>query len=262
MYEKRRVPGFSAEAHLNWSENSTCGIMHRDPRTKNDGKGIKNLTYILYDAAVPVTAGTLRHRTPAVAAQAGTKHESYADTAQKGKLMFLSDTEIREMIENGRLEISPFSQSQIQSASIDLTLGNVFSKITTGQNEIILPNRPPKYKMIPTNMYLLDPGEFILATTQEYLRLPDDVIAFIEGRSSYGRLGLFVQNAGWIDPGFEGELTLQLYNANKASIAVEAGMRLGKIVFAKTGKPAAHPYNGKYQGQKGVTGSMAYKDYQ
>lgn len=175
--------------------------------------------------------------------------------------MFLSDIEIREMLESGRLEISPLNQSQIQSASIDLTLGNVFSKITTGQNEIILPNRPPKYKTIPANMYLLDPGEFILATTQEYLRLPDDVIAFIEGRSSYGRLGLFIQSAGWIDPGFEGELTLQLYNANKAAIAVKAGMRLGKVVFAKTGMPAAHPYNGKYQGQTGATGSMAYKDY-
>lgn len=209
--------------------------------------------HIYYIMPAPVRAADIRwYQT------SGRLHRYSAERIIK---MFLSDIEIREMLESGRLEISPLNRSQIQPASIDLTLGNTFSRITTGQNEMIIPNRLPQYKTVTTNRYLLDPGEFVLVATQEYLRLPDDMIAFVEGRSSYGRLGLFVQNAGWIDPGFEGELTLQLYNANKAAIAIEAGMRLGKIVFAKTGKPAERPYSGKYQGQTGATGSMAYKDY-
>lgn len=174
--------------------------------------------------------------------------------------MVLSDIEIREMIDSGRLDISPFAPSQIQPASVDFTLGNVFSKIVTRANETILPGRVPEYKTVTADRYLLDPGEFVLVTTREYFRIPDDLTAFIEGRSSYGRLGLFVQNAGWIAPGFEGQLTLELYNANNASIVLEAGMRLGQVVFSRTGKPAERPYNGKYQGQTGVTGSMAYMD--
>ena len=176
--------------------------------------------------------------------------------------MILSDTDIREMLREGKLEVEPFNESQIQPASIDLTLGNVFGKIITRKNETILPNREPKYEMVTADRYLLDPGEFILATTKEYFRIPNDIAAFVEGRNSYGRLGLFVQNAGWVEPGFQGRITLTFFNASPASIVLESGTRLGKMVFEKTNTPSEHPYSGKYQGQTGTTGSMAYKDYE
>ena len=111
-----------------------------------------------------------------------------------------------------------------------------------------------------TDTYILLPNQFVLATTMEYFHLPDDLTAFVEGRSSLGRMGLFIQNAGWVDPGFHGEITLELYNANRCAIELKAGRRIGQLVFAKMDSPAIHPYQGKYQGQKGATGSRVYLD--
>ena len=108
--------------------------------------------------------------------------------------------------------------------------------------------------------YVLLPGQFVLATTMEYFRLPDDLTAFVEGRSSLGRMGLFIQNAGWVDPGFEGEITLELFNANRCAIELKAGRRVGQLVFAKMDDKAENPYRGKYQGQRGATGSRISQD--
>ena len=90
--------------------------------------------------------------------------------------------------------------------------------------------------------------------------LPDNLTAFVEGRSSLGRMGLFIQNAGWVDPGFKGEITLELYNANRCAIELKAGRRVGQLVFAEMDDVALNPYCGKYQGQTGATGSRVYKD--
>ncbi|MCZ6729704.1 MAG: dCTP deaminase, partial [SAR324 cluster bacterium] len=84
--------------------------------------------------------------------------------------------------------------------------------------------------------------------------------AFVEGRSSIGRIGLFVENAGWVDPGFEGELTLELYNANRQPIRLQAGRRICQLVFARMDQPASVPYRGKYQGQRKPMGSRIYQD--
>lgn len=116
------------------------------------------------------------------------------------------------------------------------------------------------YKTIQTDSYLLLPGQFVLASTMEYFRLPDDLTAFVEGRSSLGRMGLFIQNAGWVDPGFEGEITLELFNANRCAIQLKAGRRVGQLVFAKMDACALKPYRGKYQGQRGATGSRIFLD--
>ncbi|PWM64612.1 MAG: dCTP deaminase, partial [Clostridiales bacterium] len=102
--------------------------------------------------------------------------------------------------------------------------------------------------------------QFVLATTMEYFELPDDLTAFVEGRSSLGRMGLFIQNAGWVDPGFKGEITLELFNANRCAIELKSGRRVGQLVFAKMDFPALNPYSGKYQGQRGATGSRVYLD--
>jgi dCTP deaminase len=84
--------------------------------------------------------------------------------------------------------------------------------------------------------------------------------AFVEGRSSVGRMGLFIQNAGWVDPGFKGEITLELYNANSLPIRLEAGRRICQLVLCSMDKPALKPYSGKYQGQMKSTGSRVYLD--
>ena len=94
----------------------------------------------------------------------------------------------------------------------------------------------------------------------EYFRLPDNLTAFVEGRSSLGRMGLFIQNAGWVDPGFCGEITLELFNANRCAIELRSGRRVGQLVFAEMDAPALNPYRGKYQGQTGATGSRVYMD--
>lgn len=174
--------------------------------------------------------------------------------------MILSDGTLKKMIIKGSLGVSPIEDGQIQPASVDFTLGNTFSVIDP-ENGPVSRDKEVKYITQTTNRYVLMPGEFVLATTREYFKLPDDLTAFVEGRSSWGRLGLFVQNAGWVDPGFKGQITLELFNANRVPIILEEGTRLGQLVFAKMDQPAEHPYAGKYQGQTGATGSRMFKDY-
>lgn len=174
--------------------------------------------------------------------------------------MILSDRTIMQMLEEGTLGISPISKEQIQPASVDIRLGDTFSIVEDTSSGIISLESEIRYKTIKTDTYLLLPGQFVLATTMEYFSLPDNLTAFVEGRSSLGRMGLFIQNAGWVDPGFKGEITLELFNANRCAIELKAGRRVGQLVFAEMDKPALNPYNGKYQGQTGATGSRVYMD--
>ena len=164
------------------------------------------------------------------------------------------------MLEEGILQISPLEAEQIQPASVDIRLGNTFSIPEDSPSGILTLENKIKYKMVEADTYLLLPGQFVLATTKEYFALPDDLTAFVEGRSSLGRMGLFIQNAGWVDPGFKGEITLELYNANRFAIELKAGRRVGQLVFAKMDNAALNPYNGKYQGQTGATGSRVFMD--
>lgn len=174
--------------------------------------------------------------------------------------MILSDKTIIRMLEDKTLGISPLEQAQIQPASVDIRLGDTFSIVEDSSTGLISLESEIKYKTIKTDKYVLLPGQFVLATTMEYISLPDDLTAFVEGRSSLGRMGLFIQNAGWVDPGFKGEITLELFNANRCAIELTSGRRVGQLVFAKMDEPALNPYNGKYQGQTGATGSRVYLD--
>lgn len=174
--------------------------------------------------------------------------------------MILSDKTINKMIKENKLIISPVDPHQIQPASVDIRLGNTFSVVEDSSNGIITLNDEVKYKKIETDRYLLLPGQFVLASTMEYFSLPDNLTAFVEGRSSLGRLGLFIQNAGWVDPGFEGEITLELFNANRCAIELHTGRRVGQLVFAQLDDHALNPYNGKYQGQRGATASKVFMD--
>lgn len=175
-------------------------------------------------------------------------------------VMILSDHTIRELMAAGKLGIAPLEDHQIQPASVDVRLGTTFSVIEDDSAGIIGLGSQLSYRSFTAEKYLLLPGQFVLATTMEYFHMPNDLTAFVEGRSSIGRLGLFIQNAGWVDPGFEGEITLELFNANKCAIELQAGRRVGQLVFARLDRDAQNPYRGKYQGQRGATGSRIYLD--
>lgn len=174
--------------------------------------------------------------------------------------MILSDKTILSMIQNKQLVITPIDEEQIQPASVDIRLGNTFSIVEDSADGVIDLEQEITYKTMKSETYILLPGQFVLATTKEYVQLPDHITAFVEGRSSLGRMGLFIQNAGWVDPGFEGEITLELFNANRCAIKLHAERRVGQLVFARMDEPALHPYRGKYQGQRGATGSRVYLD--
>ncbi len=174
--------------------------------------------------------------------------------------MILSDQTLKQMLSEGSLKAEPLQHEQIQSSGIDFRLGNSFRVAETSASGILSMEHEIPYRMIESDTYLLLPHQFVLATTQEYFALPEDVGAFVEGRSSLGRMGLFIQNAGWIPAGFQGEITLELYNANHCAIELKAGSRIGQLVFAKMDQKAQNPYQGKYQGQRGATGSKVYLD--
>lgn len=174
--------------------------------------------------------------------------------------MILSDKAIHSLLEKGTLSITPLQDGQIQPASVDIRLGNTFSVVEDSSTGIITLSKEITYKQIQSETYLLLPGQFVLATTMEHISLPDDLTAFVEGRSSLGRMGLFIQNAGWVDPGFSGEITLELFNANRCAIELQTGRRIGQLVLAQMDQAALHPYRGKYQGQSGATGSKIYLD--
>ncbi len=174
--------------------------------------------------------------------------------------MILSDKTLLEMIENKELHVSPLTAETIQPASIDCTLGSHFLLIESSDMVQISLDSEIKYRSIEAEEITIPAHSFLLATTKEYIELPNNLTAFVEGRSSIGRIGLFIQNAGWVDPGFKGQITLELYNANSLPIRLQAGRRICQLVFCKMDQEAKNPYNGKYQGQRNTTGSRVYLD--
>lgn len=174
--------------------------------------------------------------------------------------MILSDITLTQMIETGGLGIEPLKENSIQPASVDCHLGSDFLIVEDREMHSIDLDSEIKYRKIEGDEITIPPHSFLLATTEEYVKLPDDLTAFVEGRSSIGRMGLFIQNAGWVDPGFEGQITLELYNANSLPIRLKAGRRICQLVFCKMDQKAKSPYRGKYQGQRKTTGSRVFKD--
>jgi len=174
--------------------------------------------------------------------------------------MILSDLSLREYLSNGTIVVDPLEDYQIQPASVDLRLGNHFLTVDEHSTEIITMDDPIHYREINKDEIIIAPKSFILATTLEWIELPDNMTAFVEGRSSIGRMGLFIQNAGWVDPGFEGEITLEIFNANSLPIRLNAGRRICQLVFAQMDQATLNPYRGKYQGQRKARGSEVRKD--
>jgi len=161
---------------------------------------------------------------------------------------------------DGAITVEPIEAFQLQPASIDLRLGRSFLKVDENALESLSLETELAYVAIEKDEIILPPHTFLLATTVEYVRLPANVTAFVEGRSSIGRMGLFIKNAGWVDPGFEGTITLELFNANRLPIRLQAGRRICQIVFAFMDQFTRRPYAGKYQGQRGTVGSRVFQD--
>ena len=165
-------------------------------------------------------------------------------------------------MDDGVVIVEPLDPDQSQPASIDLTLGDHFLKLDENAVDRITLDTELHYVELRTDEIVIPPLSFLLAVTRERIKLPDNITAFVEGRSSIGRLGLFIQNAGWVDPGFDGTLTLELFNANRLPIRLRAGRRICQIVFAQLDRRTERPYRGKYQHQSGAVGSRIHLDRQ
>lgn len=174
--------------------------------------------------------------------------------------MVISDKTLKKMLASGELVIEPLSPQGVQCSSVDCRLGNKFLLVEDTNMGIITLDSKIVYREIESESIIIPPKSFVLATTQEYIKLPDNVTSFVEGRSSIGRMGLFIENAGWVDAGFEGRITLELFNANSLPIKLDAGRRVCQLVFVKMDQSAQEPYSGKYQGQQTTVGSRVYDD--
>ena len=146
----------------------------------------------------------------------------------------------------------------IGPSSVDFRLGDQYL-LPNPELEISLGKELP-YRKTVASSFLLLPRQFCLATTEEWVELPEDVAAFVSGRSSIGRLGLQVQNAGFIDAGFMGQITLELANQTPFPIRLQAGVRICQIVFMQQLRKSREPYSGKYLAQVGVCGSLQHLD--
>ncbi len=182
--------------------------------------------------------------------------------------MVLSDRTIREQIAAGRLLIDPFDDALLQPSSVDLRVDAAFRVFRNNRQPFIDPREPEAdltevVTVGEDEPFILHPGEFVLGSTLERVGIPDDLVARLEGKSSLGRLGLLIHStAGYIDPGFEGQITLEFSNVASLPIAIHAGMRIGQISFLQMTTPVDRPYQGKYQGQAGPTSSRAHRDFE
>jgi dCTP deaminase len=179
----------------------------------------------------------------------------------------LSDGTIRRLVDEGRIVVQPFDASLVQPASIDLRLGDTFRVFNNHKAAAIdLKQGPPEglTEQVLANEedgFVIHPGEFCLGRTAEWVELPDDVVARIEGKSSLGRLGLIVHaTAGFIDPGWKGTLTLELNNLTRVPIKLYPGLLIAQLSFMALDKPAEVPYGSEalgshYQGQVAATES-------
>jgi len=174
--------------------------------------------------------------------------------------MILSDRDIKAEIERGSLVVTPLTDPdlQIQPASVDVRLGDELIEFTGGDAPINPhETRPEKVThRVEFETYAIDPGEFVLMTTREYVSIPDDLIGFVEGRSSWGRWGITVHStAGLIDPGYQGMITLEVSNEGQMPVELVAGDRIAQLTFQRLTSACERPYGeergSKYQDQDG-----------
>jgi dCTP deaminase len=178
----------------------------------------------------------------------------------------LSDGTIRRLVAEGRVRIDPWDATMVQPASVDLRLGRSFRVFHNHRIGAIDLADPPKnitehVQVGADESFVIHPGEFVLGTTAEYVELPDDIVARIEGKSSLGRLGLIVHaTAGFVDPGFKGTLTLEITNLTRVPIILWPDKPIAQLSFMALDQPAERPYGhpdlgSHYHGQVEATES-------
>ncbi len=192
-------------------------------------------------------------------------------------MAILSDADIKKYLDNGKITINPLEdpEIQIQPSSVDLRIGREFKGFRIIRKPCIDPMDKSDLESYMESFYLdegepfiIHPGEFALATTYETVKLPSDLVARVEGRSSMGRLGITMHvTAGYIDPGFHGKITLEISNIGKMPVALYTGQRVCQIVFETMTSPSERPYghpdrDSKYMGQERPITSKIKQDYE
>jgi len=186
--------------------------------------------------------------------------------------VILSDRSIREELAAGRIVIDPLDEACIQPSSVDLHIDRyfrVFRNHTMGHIDVKknLEDLTELVEIGEDDTFMLHPGEFVLGSTSERVALPDDLVARLEGKSSLGRLGLLIHStAGFVDAGWDGQLTLELSNVATLPITLYPGMKIGQISFIRMTTSAEHPYGSaevgsKYQGQVGPRPSRYWENF-
>jgi dCTP deaminase len=183
--------------------------------------------------------------------------------------MLLSDGDIRKQLDAGRIKLNPLNLDLLQPSSIDVRLDRFFRLFDNHKYPYIDPREQQDeltrfVEVASDEAFILHPGEFVLGSTFEYVSLPNDIAARLEGKSSLGRLGLLTHStAGFVDPGFEGHVTLELSNVATLPIKLWPGMKIGQLCFFQLSSPSENPYGSekygsRYQGQRGPTASRSH----
>ncbi len=186
--------------------------------------------------------------------------------------MLLSDRDIRAQIEAGRIGLDPLNMELIQPSSMDVRLDRFFRLFDNHKYPFIDPREQQDdltrfVEVAADEPFILHPGEFVLGSTFEFVSLPDDIAARLEGKSSLGRLGLLTHStAGFVDPGFQGHVTLELSNVATLPIKLWPGMKIGQLCFFQLSSASENPYGSakygsRYQGQRGPTASRSYLNF-
>ena len=186
--------------------------------------------------------------------------------------MVLSDRTIQRLLAEGRIEIDPYDDALLQPSSVDVRVDRFFRVFRNSRYPFIDVKQEQEdlteLVEIDGEPFILHPGEFVLGSTLERIKLPDDLVARLEGKSSLGRLGLLIHStAGFIDPGWNGHVTLELSNVANLPITIYHGMKIGQLSFVQMSEPADNPYGAdalgsKYQGQEGPTRSRYYRNFE
>jgi dCTP deaminase len=184
----------------------------------------------------------------------------------------MSDRDIRASIEAGQIGLEPLDMSLLQPSSFDVRIDRFFRLFDNHKYAFIDPAEQQDdltrfVEVAPDEPFILHPGEFVLGSTYEFVSLPDNIAARLEGKSSLGRLGLVTHStAGFVDPGFNGHVTLELSNMATLPIKLWPGMKIGQLCFFQLSSPSETPYGSakylnRYQGQRGPTASRSYMNF-
>ena len=186
--------------------------------------------------------------------------------------MLMSDRDIRASIEANQIGLEPLDMDLLQPSSFDVRIDRFFRLFDNHKYAFIDPAEQQDdltrlVEVAADEPFILHPGEFVLGSTYEFVTLPDNIAARLEGKSSLGRLGLVTHStAGFVDPGFSGHVTLELSNMATLPIKLWPGMKIGQLCFFQLSSPSETPYGSakylnRYQGQRGPTASRSYMNF-